>query len=473
MIKRISGIKLIIDPFSWMDLLKKSFCDPGKIWRSTPEAIKKQRDTSFRNIVNYAYTVPLYHKKYRDAGIHPRDITGINDITKLPFITKKDLIEHFPNEIIPPDYNKKNSEIICTSGSTGKPVSIYYDFLTMSQTAIISLRELANHDLHWKKSKCAHIGNFGRNKPDRAFEKKFFSFIKKMYHLNNHISLNAFDPIKDIVERLDGFKPDMILSYPATFLHLAYFKRKGFGKNINPKILLVGASVLDSYTKRYVEEAFGCNIYNIYSSTESGGTIAFECDKRTWHINYDYFHLETIDENMELLDDNNRGQIVVTRLFGKGTPIIRYTGMDDWVTLSPDYGCPCGLRTPIIKDGVEGRISASIFLPDGRIYPAASFAMVSKILNELNTHIVRQYQIVQKQLDEIDIRLVIDDDYRNIDPSVDIVFNRIKDLYQQKVGHDVVINVYETKNIKSKAGKPSPLVISHVKPEEGYRVIRL
>jgi phenylacetate-coenzyme A ligase PaaK-like adenylate-forming protein len=181
--------------------------------------------------------------------------------------------------------------------------------------------------------------------------------------------------------------------------------------------------------------------------------------------------MEAINEEMKPVEKGKRGHIVVTRLYGKATPIVRYTGMDDWVAISEDDECACGLHTPVLKGGVEGRKSDSVVLPDGRVFPAASFASLYSILNELKTRKVKQFQIVQKKLDEIDILVIIDEDLRNVGPSLDVIFEKIKEIHQKKAGPGVQITVKEVQDIPSQKGKPAPLVISHIRPEKGYKVI--
>jgi phenylacetate-coenzyme A ligase PaaK-like adenylate-forming protein len=262
---------------------------------------------------------------------------------------------------------------------------------------------------------------------------------------------------------------DIIYTYPIALQHLAYFKRKGYADKINPKLLEVGGYSMDEYTRNYISDAFNCPVVNVYQSVESASDIAFECLCGTWHINNDFYFVETVNDKNEVVGPDEKGHIVLTRLFGKGTPIVRYTGMDDWVTIIDDHECECGLRTPILKNGVEGRISARIVLPDGRVYPAASFAIISLVLNELNTYKVRQFQIVQNKIDEIEIKLVIDNDLRDKGPSVELIFEKIKEAYKELAGPEVKIKVVEVKEIKSPPGKPLPLVISKVEMEDGYK----
>ena len=130
-----------LNPKIALPLLKNYVFDPGRLKRLNTEQLNKYKNKAFRRIVKYAYTVPVYHKKYKQSGIHPNDIKGIKDITKLPFISKKDFVDNFPDGLLPLDYNKKNSNVVSTSGSTGKPVSFYVDFPTLSKALSLFLEK--------------------------------------------------------------------------------------------------------------------------------------------------------------------------------------------------------------------------------------------------------------------------------------------------------------------------------------------
>lgn len=86
----------------------------------------------------------------------------------------------------------------------------------------------------------------------------------------------------------------------------------------------------------------------------------------------------------------------------------------------------------------------------------------------------RPNQIIQKKIDEIEILLVIDEDLRDVGSSVDEIAKNIKELYQKKAGSGVTIMVKEVGEIKNDkdARKPPPIVISHVKLDDGYNVIK-
>jgi len=463
----------LLNPLISLPILNNYIFDPGRIQRLNYKQLKKYRDKAFKKIVKYAYTVPLYHDKYKRAGIHPNDISGINDIVKLPFITKGDIGKNFPDGIIPVGYKKNKGHVICTGGTTGRPVSIYTDFPTMAKSAGTILREMNFFNLNWRKSRFVHIGNFNQYRVDLITQENFQSHLKSFFSMNNQLNIDVDLPMIDIINKLDDFRPDIIMAYPAIFQHLAFLKRKGYGKHIKPKLFWTGGAMLDYYTRSYVEDAFKCRLLNIYPSVEAGADIAFECMEGTWHIHSDFFNVEAIDDAGELVSSGERGHVVITRLWGGGTPIIRYTGMDDWVKLSPRKECDCGLTTPVIVGGVEGRIRANIILPNGKVFPPGAFCFITPVLHKFKTFKVKRYQIVQRKIDQIDILLVIDEDLRNVGPSVEVISKNIKESYLKKVGPEVKINVIEVDEIKNdkNTNKPPPIVISHVKLEKGYDIL--
>jgi len=214
-------------------------------------------------------------------------------------------------------------------------------------------------------------------------------------------------------------------------------------------------------------------MFNTYASCESGAEIAFECTERNWHIHSDFFHLEAVDENMDSVSPGERGRLVITKLWGNGTPIIRYTGMEDWITIGNGEKCNCGLKSPIFGKPVEGRVNSNIVLPDGRVFPPSAFLFISDVLHELRTFKVKRFQIVQNKIDDIDIILVIDEDQIYKEPSFNEIARKIQELYQRKTGPDVAIKVKKVEEIKDdpNTGKPAPIVVSYVNAKDSCKII--
>jgi phenylacetate-CoA ligase len=474
------NINPLLNPSIAFPFIKNYLRDPGRIERLSPEQLERYRDQAFKTLIAYADSVPLYHKKYHDASIRPQEIRGIKDITKLPMVSRQEFRDHFPDNVVPITYDKTKGQVICTGGTTGKyccnsgsqPICIYTDIPTLLRGIGITLREHRAFHLNWRTARIAHLGNFNPFKIDEVYEKHVLHHLKAFFSFDNYLSMNASDPIHDIIKKLEAFKPDVIISYPAIFQELAYLKTKGLGQHIKPRFLNVGGEILDAYTRWYVEKIFGCNMYNVYASCEAGANIAFECTERNWHVHSDFFHIEAIDKNNELVSPGERGRLVLTRLWKGATPIIRYTGMEDWVTLGNGKECGCGLRSPIFEKPVEGRIMSNIVLPNGTVYPPNAFLFITSVLIDLNTLKVRRYQIVQKTLHEIEILLVIDNDLRNLGTSVEKIMRLIEKVYAEIVGPDVKIIVKETEGIPDDpaSGKPAPLVVSQLVQGENCNV---
>jgi phenylacetate-CoA ligase len=336
-----------------------------------------------------------------------------------------------------------------------------------------ALREIEAFDLNWRKFNFAHIGNFNSCRIDLVYQEHFYKYFKPIFFAKNSLDLDVSTTITDMINKLNEFKPNIILSYPAIFQHLAFLKRKGYGENLSPSVLYSAGSMLDDYTRKYVKDVFKCPLLNSYQSVEAHGSIATECIEGTWHVHHDFYNVEAIDENGELVASGERGHLVMTRMWGIGTPIVRYTGMDDWVRIIPLKDCKCGLSTPVIKGGVEGRIRANIVLPNGKIFPPGAFCFIEPVLYKYKTFKVMQYQIVQNKIDDIDVFFVIDENLRNEGVSVKTLIKEIKKIYEKKVGPDVTINVEEVSEIKNPndASKPPPIVVSNVKSKDGYKIL--
>ena len=200
-----------LNPVTGVPFLISYLYDPSRLQRSSKEQLKSYRDKVFRRIVRYAFSVPVYHTLYKKAGVYPQDIKHIEDIQKLPFISKKELITSFPEGVVPKGYDKTRASVVSTSGSTGKPVSLYVDFPTLSKAMCLFFRQGYTYDFNWRHSRFVSLGNFSQGKADQVFEKDLMSQTHLFRRSNSYISMNAFSPMKDIINKLDEFRPDIML----------------------------------------------------------------------------------------------------------------------------------------------------------------------------------------------------------------------------------------------------------------------
>jgi len=443
-------------------IIKDYVTDINRLSSYDLSKIKIYRDKLFRRLVKYAYSIPLYKDKYQAAGIHPSDIRGIEDIEKLPIINREDIIRYFPKGIIAPN-SEKNSVLVNTSGSTRNPVSYYSDQYTLMKTLIIYVRELKYYGIKWNKSRISMIANFySHTGPTRYFDSGAMPTLKPFFSLNNFQLLNCDDDLEEMIKKIDSFKPEIIAGFPGPLRHMAILKRKGYGKNVNPKCILSSGGLLDEYDKKYIEDTFNARVYNLFGATQSG-PISFECNDGDFHINSDFIYLEAVDKSDNVLDKGKSGRLVLTRIYGQGTPLIRYTGMEDIVTLQ-EGTCTCGISTELIKQ-INGRIKESIVLPSGKvIFADALKTLPGRVMYKLKTDKIHFIQVVQESLDKVEVLVVIKDDERDAEPPVDQFLAELKKSYEKLFHSEVEVDVKEAQKLRceEKNENSTPGVLSKI-----------
>jgi phenylacetate-CoA ligase len=448
------------NPAFLMKIMKTYLYDIDRLWELNNHQLKKFKDKQFRKMVRFAYNVPVYHNKYKKAGIKPDDITKIEDIEKLPLISKEDIKKYYPEGIYSTNINRENLVQVSTSGTTGKSLTIYVDMFDILMGLFGYMRTLREYGISWRKNRVTIIGDFAPHTAESGYVNRgLLPQLKMNFLLKNIQWLNTNDKPKDVMNELNRFNPDFIGGYVGMLGHLALLKQNGEGKNVSPRYIATTGSVLNKTLKKVIENSFNTHVFEVYGATESG-PIAFECKEGKYHIMDDLLHLEFL-KNGEPVSSEEPGELVITKLFGKGTPIIRYDAMKDIV--APVYeNCNCGLSGGLIKK-IYGRDDLALYSIDGKILlPSAYGDIFSKILYELKTNKLKDVRVIQHSLNNIEIQIVIDEKLRKKGPSVEKIINVLKDGFQNKLGEDVKIKTNEVKKID----KDKPRIFSKIKRNE-------
>jgi phenylacetate-CoA ligase len=444
------------NPIFVSKVLKNYLFSIDRLKKFNDEDLLKYQNKNFKKMVQFAYTVPVYHQKYKKAGIYPDDIKSIEDITKLPTISKYDFKEYYPDGLVSSKINKSQLIDVTTSGTTGKSLCLYVDMLDIIIGFFGYIRSLREHDINWRKDKLTIIGDFAPHTAETGY---VFKGIQSQFGSNLFLKniqwLNTNDPPEKVIEKIDKFNPDFLGGYTGMLGHLALLKEKGLGKDISPRIIASTGSLLTKPLKELIEKTFNAHVFESYGSTESG-PIAFQCKYGKYHIMSDYVFLEFL-KNGTSVQSREPGKLVVTKLFGQGTPIIRYDAINDIV--APLYEkCNCGLSGGLI-DKIYGREDISLYSLDGKIILPSSFGEIfSKILYELKTNKVQDVRVIQNSLTKLEINVVIDEKLRNIGPSIDKIFSVLKTGFKEKLGSEVEILLKEVEKID----KENPRFISKV-----------
>jgi phenylacetate-CoA ligase len=444
------------NPVFLSKILKNYLFNIDRQRRLNDEELHSYQNKNLKKMVRFANTVPLYHDTYKKAGVHPDDIKSIRDITKLPTVSKHDFKKYYPDGLVSSKVKKSKLIEITTSGTTGKSLSLYVDMVEIVNGLFGYIRFLREHDLSWRKKRLSIIGDFA---PHTAESGYIFKGIQSQgasnLFLKNIQWLNTNDPPEKVIEEINTFKPDFIGGYTGMLGHIALLKEKGFGKDISPKIIASTGSVLNSSLKKLIEQTFHASVFESYGSTETG-PIAFQCKYGKYHVMSDYVHLEFLKDGEPVLS-REAGKVVVTKLFGNGTPIIRYDAMNDIV--APLYEkCQCGL-SGMLLDRIYGREDIALYSLDGKVLLPSSFGEIfSRILYELKTNKLKDVRVTQYSLTSVEINIVIDEKLRTVGPSVEALSSFLIKNFKEKLGSQVDIQIKEVDTID----REKPRIISMV-----------
>lgn len=301
------------------------------------DKFSKEQIADFQNkrlqlLLKHAYeAVPYYHDLMNQKGLRPQDIHGIQDMHKLPVLSKsiikKEGLERFSSKHFPLSKTMKQS----SSGSTGEP--LYY----ITTKEAYSMNLAANlRGWHWMGyrlgDKYIKLSQNPRKSPLKRLQ-DFFS--NNLYLATNPLVDNNFDFILHQVEK---FKPKIIRCYPDPLLMLARYKRERNNFTYTPNAITTTGNTLFPETRKEIEDAFGCKIFDSYSC--EGNSTVFECPTHSgYHSAEEYGISEVIDQEGNPIT-HGIGKLISTDLWNLAHPFIRYD-TQDFVEIDSEP-CACG-----------------------------------------------------------------------------------------------------------------------------------
>jgi phenylacetate-CoA ligase len=372
-------------------------------WLS-PAQTRELQDEKLRRLVRHAYrNVPFYRSEMQARKIRPEDIRGQADLDKLPLLTKDDLRRHVYFDLMSENHDKAQVLRVATSGSSGEPLVCYADRaqLEMRWAAALRAAEWTGYRfgdpsvLLWDEP-AVHDGRSRANSRHAAQ-------ARADALLANRTVVPVFemagDKLPEIVETLQRVSPKLI-DGPAEALDFLARYVKSTGASIpRPKAILSSAQTLTPASRKRIEEAFGCKVYDAYTSGEFSG-IAYECEAHQGHhvVAEDYV-VEVLDGSGKRAQPGQMGEVVVTDLNNFCMPFIRYRIGDLAEVL--EGPCSCGRGAPRLGT-LEGRAQSIFQGTDGRCVPGTFFAHYLKDFD----HAIRQFQVVQEEPGAIQFRVV-------------------------------------------------------------------
>ena len=346
------------------------------------EKLKKQ--------VRHIYdNVPYYRAKMERKGVTPEDIQSIDDLHKLPFISKDDLRDQYPTGFLAVPQSEC-VRIHSTSGTTGRRVVAFY----------------TQHDVDLWEDCCARaIVATGGSKEDVvhvAYGYGLFTGGMGLHGGSHKVGCLTLPMSSGNTERQIQFMMDLgstiLCCTPSYAAYLGEsLKERGYKPEDNKlKAGIFGAEPWTEEMRRDIEKSLGIKAYDIYGLTEiSGPGVAFECQEQSgMHINEDHFLAEIIDPDTgEVLPEGSKGELVFTCLDKEAFPLLRYRTRD--ICILSREKCSCG-RTFVRMRKPMGRSDDMLIIRGVNVFPS----QIETVL--LNEGYQPNYQIIVDRVNNTD-----------------------------------------------------------------------
>ena len=387
-------------------------------WKAFDE-LKEDQEKQLQYLIDFVYrNVPYYHKLFDYLKLSPDDIKKIEDLEKLPILTK-DIIKQNWEDLNPVSLDKMKYYTRSTGGSTGTPLqyrlSKYDRFL--SGALLYRGWGYAGYELG---DKMVFLAGTSLDVGSNPF------IIKRAHEVARNIKkLSAFDmdnnEMLKYTKIIDSFKPKFIRGYASSIDFFAkYIEDNDISIN-SPSSIFTTAEKLYPHMGQRISSAFGCEVYDGYGLND-GGVSAYECKE------HNGLHVDTERSIMEIVSDDGgqiscgEGKILATSLHNYAMPLIRYeTG--DLGDLTDDV-CSCGRHSMLLKN-IVGRDKELLVTPAGKYVHGAAF--YNDIICEFkDSNEIMECQIVQKNKDSIIFNMVCKNnfDMSQLDNVRDIIRKR-------------------------------------------------
>ena len=353
------------------------------------EIVAMQNEKLVKQVKHVWDNVPYYRKKMEEKGVTPDDIKSIDDLYKLPFLSKADLRDAYPYGLMGKPL-KECVRIQSTSGTTGKRVVAFY----------------TQHDIDLWEDCCARAimaaGGTDEDVCQVSYGYGLFTGGPGLNGGSHKVGCLTIPTSSGNTERQIMFIQDLqstiICCTPSYAAYIGEtMKEMGLTPEQIPlKAGIFGAEAWSEEMRHDIENTLGIKAYDIYGLTElSGPGVSFECSEQTgMHINEDHFIAEIIDPDTgEVLPEGAEGELVFTAIDKEAFPLLRYRTRD--ICSLSRKKCSCG-RTHVKMMKPKGRSDDMLIIRGVNVFPS----QIETVL--LNHGYAANYQIIVDRVNNTD-----------------------------------------------------------------------
>lgn len=364
-------------------------------WCSAAELQERQWQKLQALLQHASSNVPYYRQLFQDAGIDPRDIRTPEDFRRIPYLTKTIIREHEHDLKVPQEKLFRSS----TSGSTGERLTFFIDHreAVMHQALFFLGMGWAGLDIGepyaklWGLIMGQEVSRY-RSLLDGIKNWTQGCLLLSVYELSER-TLPVY------INRMRAHKPKLLESYVSPLRVVGEYLAAHPDIRLPLDAIVTSSETLFDSDRAFIEETFGCPVFNRYGSREFGN-IAHECDRHQGlHIYTEHAYIECL-QNDQPARPGEKGELVVTSLSNYGMPFIRYR-IGDYGEIS-DEPCDCGRGFPLLKS-VDGRVFDIVVAPNGRLISGTYWSILfGRVVKG-----ILQFQLLQEQVDQLDVKFIV------------------------------------------------------------------
>jgi phenylacetate-CoA ligase len=399
---------------AYEELLRTQWLDRDRL-----HALQAQK---MRSLVEHAVRhVPYYQHRFKEAGFEPGDLQrDAGCFTQLPTVDKAYMREHRQEFVTTDPAVRKTMQMHSTSGSTGHPFIFWEDSNYRDHVTADILRHLT-----WAGWQLGEPHAYLWGAPlHRSFRQGIRSTFMDVA-LNRFVSnacLLTEGSMLSLAWRIQRHRPRLLFGYASSLFHFAEFLWEREIRDVRLEAVFSSAEVLYPHQRAVIERSLGCRVFDRYGALEAGG-LACECEAHAGlHVSMENCVLEVLKDGRPARPGET-GEVVITNLNNYGFPFIRYR-LGDVARLSELDRCPCGRQHPLL-DRVEGRQVDLFKTRDGRTIWGDFQSTVFEVEG------IKQFQIVQKSVDLILIRLVTGSAFQS--SQLDVIKRAVRDFMGPEV----------------------------------------
>jgi phenylacetate-CoA ligase len=364
--------------------------------------------------------VPFYRDALDEAGVEPGEITGIGDLERLPFTTKEDFRDEYPDGLFAvPDEDVRR--IHASSGTTGKPKIVAYTDADLGVWRDVMARSLAAAGVE--------PGDTVQNAYGYGLFTGGLGFHDGVEELGATVIPTGGGNTARQIEMLQDLESDALACTPSYCLYLAEaLSDEGIGPSELPvSTVTIGAEPFTDPMREAIESALDVTAIDVYGLSEIiGPGVSIECEaaQNGLHIWEDHFYPEVVDPNTgDVLEEGEEGELVLTTLTKEALPVLRYRTGD--VTSLTREQCECG-RTHVRMDNVTGRTDDLIVVRGVNVYASQIEAAVVDL-----DGVAPHYRIDLHREDTLDTMEITVERAHEYDGDADDLRERVRERLQQ------------------------------------------